>query len=143
MNEVLGLNREAWERWMTYKKSIRKPYKQASIELAQKKLASFGEWQMQVVEQSIERGWTGLFELPKKELRRLQDEKRQMNRDAELLENLRERARKVGYRDFMAGEDLGSYKFLIERAERDDAERRWRDSRKGPQGIATLIGRLA
>lgn len=135
---MIGLDSSAWDRWLAYRKSIKKPYKSPhSTELAQKRLASFGEWQMQVVEQSIERGWTGLFELPKRVLKDLKDAQRKADKDATLLADLRSRAEKIGYRDYTNGEDLGTYKFLVERAEREDADRRWREGRT--KSISQLI----
>jgi hypothetical protein len=58
-----GLDLQAWERWETYKREIRKPIKPASLLAAQRKLAGFGSDQAAVVEQSIAQGWTGLFAL--------------------------------------------------------------------------------
>ena len=58
-----GLDREAWDRWVAYRREIRKPLKAASIPSAQKKLLAFGGDQAAVVEQSIANGWQGLFEL--------------------------------------------------------------------------------
>lgn len=139
MNEVFGLNLKAWGRWMDYRSNIRKPYKSMSMEAAQLKLASFGEYQMQVVEQSIERGWTGLFELPAKTLAKLKEKKRRAEAERELLEDLRRRAEKVGYRDYIKDEDVSGYRFLVERAERNDADRRWRE-RRGPQAVSDLLG---
>lgn len=60
---VEGLNLEAWQRFETYRREIRKPVKDASVLASQKKLASFGAAQPAVVEQSIANGWQGLFEL--------------------------------------------------------------------------------
>ncbi len=56
-----GLDPEAWERWVDYRKQIRKPLKPASIPAAQKSLAAFGSDQATVVEQSIANGWQGIF----------------------------------------------------------------------------------
>lgn len=63
MNEVFGLDVEAWERWLQYRKAIKKPLKPVSYEAAQKRLAAFGYQQAAVVEQSIANGWQGLFPL--------------------------------------------------------------------------------
>lgn len=57
------LDLEVWERWLSYRKQIRKPIKPVSVPAAQRKLAGFGEQQGAVVEQSIANGWTGLFAL--------------------------------------------------------------------------------
>lgn len=58
-----GLNKSAWELFLNYRKKIGKPYKKVSLPSAQKKLAAFGCLQMDVVEQSIANGWTGIFPL--------------------------------------------------------------------------------
>jgi hypothetical protein len=57
-----GLDLQAWERWETYKREIRKPIKPASLLAAQRKLAGFGSDQATVVEHSIANGYTGLWE---------------------------------------------------------------------------------
>lgn len=56
-----GLDMKAWKRWETYRSSIRKPIKPASMLAAQRKLAGFGNQQSAVVENSIAEGYTGLF----------------------------------------------------------------------------------
>jgi len=58
-----GMDANAWNRWETYRREIRKPIKPASVQAAQRKLAGFGADQAAVVEQSIAQGWTGLFDL--------------------------------------------------------------------------------
>lgn len=60
---VIGLDVTAWERWLEYRKAIRKTLKPVSWPAAQRKLASFGDKQAEVVEQSIANGWQGLFPL--------------------------------------------------------------------------------
>lgn len=60
---VDGLDTQAWERWLDYRKQIRKPLKQVSISAAQRELAAFGCEQAAVVEQSVAHGWQGLFAL--------------------------------------------------------------------------------
>lgn len=60
---IAGLDLEAWSRFETYRREIRKPIKPASVLASQKKLAAFGAAQPAVVEQSIANGWQGLFEL--------------------------------------------------------------------------------
>jgi hypothetical protein len=67
--EPSGLDLDAWTEWLNYRRSIKRPVKQASIPAAQKKLAAFGADQRAVVEQSIANSWQGLFPLrdqPKK-----------------------------------------------------------------------------
>lgn len=56
-----GLDLQAWERWVEYRKGIGKPLKPASMPAAQKAMAAFGDQQAAVVEQSIANGWQGLF----------------------------------------------------------------------------------
>lgn len=60
---VVGLQEPVWNRWIAYRKSIKKPLKPASIHAARKALAAYGFNQGEVVEQSIANGWTGLFPL--------------------------------------------------------------------------------
>lgn len=60
---VDGLDTQAWERWLAYRKQIRRPLKPASIPAAQRALAAYGVDQAAVVEQSIANGWQGLFAL--------------------------------------------------------------------------------
>lgn len=57
-----GLNPEAWERWVQYRKASRKPIKPASVLAAQRKLAGYGDHQAAVVEHSIANGYQGLWE---------------------------------------------------------------------------------
>lgn len=61
-----SLDMQAWDRWLDYRKQVRKPLKSASIPAAQKALAAFGCEQAAVVEQSIANGWQGLFPLKTK-----------------------------------------------------------------------------
>lgn len=61
--EVPGLNTEAWNRWVGYRRQIGRALKEASLEAAAKRLAQHGEHQAAIVEQSIANGWQGLFEL--------------------------------------------------------------------------------
>ena len=64
--EVPGLDLEAWNRWLTYRQAIKKPYKEISLNAAALKLSNFGPNQAAVVERSIANGWQGLFELEQK-----------------------------------------------------------------------------
>lgn len=59
---VPGLNAQAFEEWLAYKRRIGKPYVSPQTVLAQaRKLAGFGSSQAAVVQQSIDNGWQGLF----------------------------------------------------------------------------------
>jgi hypothetical protein len=64
---VPNLDAEAWDRWLEFRKEIRKPVKAASLAALAKKLAAFGDEQKAVVEQSIAFGWVGLFPLKENE----------------------------------------------------------------------------
>lgn len=57
------LDTEAWERWLAYRKAIKKAIKPVSEPAMKLKLQRFGTDQAAVVEQSISNQWTGLFEL--------------------------------------------------------------------------------
>jgi hypothetical protein len=57
------LDLPAWNRWVEYRKAIRKPLKPVSIPAAQRELATHAHDQAAVVEQSIANGWQGLFAL--------------------------------------------------------------------------------
>lgn len=62
---IPGLDGAAWERWLAYRVSIKKPIKHASMHAAALKLSRFGDDQEGVVEQSVANGYQGLFELKK------------------------------------------------------------------------------
>lgn len=58
-----GLNREAWAKWIDYRKKAGKALKPVSWESAMQALVKHGAHQMAVVDQSIANGWQGLFAL--------------------------------------------------------------------------------
>jgi hypothetical protein len=60
------LDEAAWERWVAYRKAIRKPIKEVSEHAMKLKLARFGADQDAVVSQSIANQYQGLFELKDK-----------------------------------------------------------------------------
>jgi hypothetical protein len=62
MNE---LDEASWERWVAFRKAIRKPIKPISEHAMKLKLARFGDDQAAVVDQSIANQWQGLFEIKK------------------------------------------------------------------------------
>ena len=62
MNE---LDEAAWERWVAFRKAIRKPIKPASEQAMKLKLSRYGAEQGEVVDQSISNQWQGLFDLKK------------------------------------------------------------------------------
>jgi hypothetical protein len=134
---MIGLNLSAWNIWLGYRKQIRKPLKPVSIELAQRKLMSFGDEreQLRAVENSIANGWTGLFPPPKeKAVFKAQENAQRQDRDFAEYES---RARRVGFRGPMNGEDLLGYKTLVERAEHNHAVSR--PKTVGPVPIANLL----
>lgn len=135
MNEVMGLNSEAWSKWFAYKKQLHKKFVPASVEAAQKKLAAFGEHQMLVVERSIENGWSGLFPLPKTVLADLEKAKRNDAKRLRDLADLAVRAAQVGFRQPFAGEDPIGYGTLVERAE----HQAWVKKRTRAVSIAELV----
>ena len=63
----VSLNQEALDEWIAYRKEIKKPLRAMSIDRVIKKLIKLSggdlDMQMGIVEQSIENGYTGLFEL--------------------------------------------------------------------------------
>ncbi len=65
IENIEGLDREAWDRWVAYRKAIRKPLKDVSMHAAALKLSKYGADQAEVVNQSISNQWQGLFELRK------------------------------------------------------------------------------
>lgn len=66
LDHIQGLDLAAWERWVAFRKAIKKPIKEASYGAMALKLSRFGEDQAEVVDQSISNQWQGLFELNKK-----------------------------------------------------------------------------
>jgi hypothetical protein len=65
VSNIAGLDLDAWERWVAYRKAIRKPLKEVSLHAAALKLSKYGADQSEVVNQSISNQWQGLFELKK------------------------------------------------------------------------------
>lgn len=128
MNEVLGLNKAAWETWLAYRKKIRKPLKEVSHEAAKKRLASFGEGQMDAVLTSIANGWQGVFPPGKKAPSAVRAEEKSAEiarAQARELAALRERAARIGFRPYVEGiDDLIGYRTLVERAEWNQPRRR-------------------
>tara|TARA_R110002020_G_scaffold292877_5_gene508324 strand:+ start:826 stop:1104 length:279 start_codon:yes stop_codon:yes gene_type:complete len=58
------LNEQALSEWIAYRKEIKKPLKPMTIDRVKKKLLKYDhETQEAMVEQSIENGWQGLFEV--------------------------------------------------------------------------------
>jgi hypothetical protein len=66
LDHIQGLDIAAWERWVAFRKAIKKPIKEASYGAMALKLSRFGADQAEVVDQSISNQWQGLFELTKK-----------------------------------------------------------------------------
>jgi hypothetical protein len=137
MNEVFGLNREAWSRWVEYRKQRRKPYKtDFGRSRAMKKLASFGDYQMEAVERCMEKEWVDLYPLPKADLLALEKKKRDDGKRLRTLADLAVRAAEVGFRQPFAGEDEVGYRTLVERAE----HMHWQKRKSAPRSIGELLG---
>jgi hypothetical protein len=66
IENIEGLDIAAWERWVSYRKAIKKPLKEASMAAAALKLSRYGKDQAEVVDNSISNQWQGLFDLKKK-----------------------------------------------------------------------------
>lgn len=130
-----GLNQKAWDQWLKYRNQGRRKLNPMSQERQAKKLESFGEHQLLVVEQSIERGWTGLFPLPKKQMQELEKNARGAERDKRLFAELRSRAEKIGFRMPVNGEELSLYRMLVERAEHLS----WQQ-RRGLRSVGEILG---
>ncbi len=62
---VPGLNVEAWDRFVEYRRQRKPAIKSCSMKECAKELASFGDKQSAVVSQSIRKQWQGLFALHK------------------------------------------------------------------------------
>ena len=57
-----ALNGEAWNEWVDYRISIRKPITELSARKAVKMLTGYPhDTQQQIVDKSIQNGWQGLF----------------------------------------------------------------------------------
>ena len=92
MNE---LDEAAWERWVAFRKAIRKPIKPASESAMKLKLSRFGADQDAVVNQSIANQWQGLFDLKdKKKPDRPQKSPEQKAADDEMFKAAQDRAAK-------------------------------------------------
>ncbi len=138
MNEVFGLNEHAWEAFVAYRKQIKKPLKPVSFDAAKKRLASFGEGQMDAVLTTIANGWQGIFPPGQKSQSVKKAEQKaqaQMQAEHRAFAELRSRADAIRFRMPIPGEDLIGYRTLVERAE-DQHQRK----RSGPQNIAKLLG---
>jgi len=129
-----NLNAESWQRWLAYRKSIKKPLKAASLQAAAQELAKFGNEQAAVVQQSIANGWTGLFEL-KKVISGLNGKHLAPapNNEAAWAE-ARSRAKAIGFRDPHPQESPGAYMTDIKMAETSP--------RTGPHSIAALAQKM-
>jgi hypothetical protein len=120
MNEVLGLDETAWNTWIAYRKKRKKPLPEASYDAAKKRLASFGDGQMDAVLTSIANGWQGVFPPGKKAPSQVRADQKKVERsqaEAREFEDLKARAQRVGYRQPFQGEDLIGYRTLVQRAE--------------------------
>lgn len=63
--DVPGLDHEAFDRWLAYKKVKKQAYKDVSLQPLAIKLSRYGADQAAVVEQAIANNWAGLYDLRK------------------------------------------------------------------------------
>jgi hypothetical protein len=127
--------------WCEYKRKFKKPYRtEFAIERAQKKLASFGEWQMQAVEHCMEREWQGLFPLPKQMVAELEKHRADSQHEQRQFEAMKIRADKVRFRSPRYGESSRDYRIDLESAERrfEDAQYRARAA-TSPKSLRELL----
>jgi hypothetical protein len=142
MNEVFGLNEEAWNRWDQYRRSRRKGYKtDFGRSRAQVRLASFGEFQMEAVERCMEKEWIDLYPLPKEQIEAIRKAKGLADAEARQFEAMKIRADKVRFRAPRHGETARDYRIDLESAERrfEDAQYRARVA-TGPRSFKELMG---
>jgi hypothetical protein len=92
MNE---LDQEAWDRWVAFRKAIRKPIKTVSEQAMKIKLQRYGTDQAAVVDQSIANQWQGLFDL--------QEGKASAGREAAKKRSCKSRQTKCGSRKTATG----------------------------------------
>lgn len=58
---------KAWQGWIDYRKQLKKPLKDATVQAQWKEFVLWGEQKsVEAIEQSIKQGWQGLFEPSKK-----------------------------------------------------------------------------
>lgn len=142
MNEVFGLNEEAWSKWDQYRRSRRKGYKtDFGRNRAQTRLASFGEYQMEAVIRCMEKEWIDLYPLPKQEIEAIQKAKSKAFSEARQFEEMKIRADKIRFRAPRYGETSRDYRIDLESAERrfEDAQYRARAS-AAPRSLRELLG---
>lgn len=135
-----GLDLQAWDRWLEYRKAKRKPIGPESAEAAAKALAGYGRNQAAVVEQSISNGWQGLFAL--KDVPRgtsFVAGRKSFIADEGDRDQLIKRAERIGFRQPFPGESMPAYETMLKREEIDTRER---SKSSGPQRFGD-IGNLA
>lgn len=148
--DVEGVNIAELDRFFTFAAhqvnppSKRKDYSAtARISLA-KKLSGMGDLEIQrkVIEQSMAADHVVLYPLKDKPSKFADEAARKKQSDDAAWADLGQRADRIACRWPMPGEDLGSYRAIVERAERDakDAEYRRGLEKRGPQPIAKLLG---
>ncbi len=149
-HDVDGVNVAELDRFFTFAArqvnppSKRKDYSAtARISLA-KKLAGMGDFEIQrkVVEQSMAADHVVLYPLKDRPSKFADEAAIKKQTEDAAWGDLQDRAHKAGAREPMAGEDLGSYRFIVERAERESKDAAYRRGleNRGPQPIAKLVG---
>ncbi len=124
---VPGLNRDAWRKWLAYRKSSGKPIKKASETEAAKKMAALLNRQLEAVDHSIANGYQGLY-LPKD----VPHGAPRPDQDARNRDGWTQRAARIGFRGPRDDEALTAYIAAVE-----DAEDKRRKG--GPVSAAVLL----
>ena len=116
-----GLDLAVWARWYQYRKDIKKPIKDASVEAAMRKLAAFGADQSAVVENSIAESYQGLFPVKSQPQRQgpITVSQARSTLDAAAIAALQARRAACGipsFRDAYPGERVSDYRRAQESA---------------------------
>lgn len=90
----LWLNKNAWENWIKYNKEKKKKMPPTTIQFQLKKLEKFKNDHIEMINQSIEKGWSGLF--PVKKEYSNSDFKRVVEKRRESAQEIEERRIAVG-----------------------------------------------
>ena len=95
---------------------------------------------MEAVNNSIANGYQGLFP-PKRDKKAEADQARRIQQDRAAISALTTRAQSINFRAPHKGEDLGDYRFRLERAERElkDAEYKRGLERRGQRSVADML----
>jgi hypothetical protein len=125
-DDVIGLNREAWDRWVTYRAERKPAIKSVSMREAAEELAAFGADQALVVKKAIAAGYQGLFNPKSTQNGTLS------NHVAEWAE-LEAKAKDIGFRGRIHTDTVESYRTELMLAERPKQQ---------PRAVADLASKM-